>query len=131
VTTEHPAGAVQAIARARSLLSSEDEHLSARLDDVEGAADVARVDGVLALVAAALAGPRHPRPSEYRKLAALQAAARARRTELAERDAGVLRAASTATSPPPAPAVPAVGDGRGGRSGRWRAWLGRLTRTGR
>ncbi|HEY3186566.1 MAG TPA: hypothetical protein VGJ70_03780 [Solirubrobacteraceae bacterium] len=87
-------GAADAIARARDLLAPEDEHLSARLDDVERAAGVADLDEVLALIAGALAARTHPRALEYRKLVAVQAAARARRREL------------TAPAPPADPATP-------------------------
>jgi hypothetical protein len=75
--------AADAVAHARDLLSSEDEQLSARLDDVERCTSVAELDEALALVAGALAGRTRLRAVEYRKLAAVQAAGRARRAELA------------------------------------------------
>jgi len=102
--------AADAIAHARDLLSSEDEHLSARLDDVERGTSVAELDDVLALIAGALAGRTHLRAHEYRKLAAVQAAARARKSELAA------PAAPTAESAMPSARSPVSRPG-------WLAWL--------
>jgi hypothetical protein len=113
-------GAADAIAHARDLLEPEDEHLSARLDDVERATSEAELDEVLALVAGALAGRTHLRALEYRKLVAVQAAARARRSE---RAAPAPPPAEPATPAPP-PAEPATPPARppASRAG-WLGWL--------
>ena len=112
--------AADAIAHARDLLSPEDEHLSARLDDVERGTGVAELDEVLALVAGALAGRAHLRASEYRKLAAVQAAARARRSELAAPPAP----AAAPALPPARPPVPRPGWWARPRPGRRRGGPG-------
>ena len=65
----------------------EDEHLSARLDDVERSTSVAQLDDLIAWLGRAMVGPVRPRPLEYRKLVAVQVAARARREELVGRSA--------------------------------------------
>src|SRR5207245_557326 len=105
-----------------------------RLDDVERGASVAALDEVLALVGGALAGPNRLRAPQYRKLAAVQTAARARRSELAS-------AAEPAQPAPPGPepAVPSAQPppaaemslrGRRGRRGRpasWLSWLARFS----
>jgi hypothetical protein len=102
--------AADAIAHARDLLSSQDEHLSARLDDVELGPSVAELDAVIGLVSGALAGRTHLRAIEYRKLAAVQSAARARRAELAGPAAPTAEPAASAARPPAEPR-------------RWLEWL--------
>lgn len=72
----------RAIAEARDRLAPEDEHLSARLDDAERATTIAQIDDLVAWLAQAMAGAGRMRPLEYRKLAAVQVAARARQVEL-------------------------------------------------
>jgi hypothetical protein len=100
VTRELPAAA-QAIAHAREVLAPEDAHLSARLDDVERGTTVAQLEDVFAWITRSMAAADRLRPLEYRKLAAVQAAARARRAELAQQDAAP-SADETRTATPPA-----------------------------
>jgi hypothetical protein len=120
-----------AIAHARDLLALEDEQLSARLDDVERGTSVAELDGVLALVTGALAGPNRLRALQYRKLAALQTAARLRRSELAGSEAPAAPAPPGAepavSSAKPALAVGATVGGRPDRPASWRSWLARFS----
>ena len=99
--TGAPRTAAEAIARARDLLAPEDEHLSARLDDVERGTSVAQLEDVLAWLTRSIASGGRPRPLEYRKLAAVQAAARARLAELAQQDAEPAPVESPAPVPIP------------------------------
>jgi hypothetical protein len=115
-----------AIAHARDLLAPEDEQLSARLDDVERGTSVAHVEAVLGLVTGALASSTRLRPLQYRKLAAVQAAARARRAELADptSPAAPETVAPRAVHPIPVVAARTHRDER--RPKPWLAWLARL-----
>jgi hypothetical protein len=85
VTPDQPSAA-EAIAHARDLLAYEDEHPSARLDDMERSVTVAELDDLIAWLGRAMVGPVRPRALEYRKLVAVQRAARAWREELVGRD---------------------------------------------
>ncbi|HEY3190316.1 MAG TPA: hypothetical protein VGJ70_22690 [Solirubrobacteraceae bacterium] len=102
MTRELPTAA-QAIAHAREILAPEDEHLSARLDDVERGTTVAQLEDVFAWITRSMAAADRLRPLEYRKLAAVQAAARARRAELTQQEAAPSADESRSAAPPASP----------------------------
>ena len=125
--TDRDRGSADAIEHARDLLAPEDEQLSARLDDVERGATVADLDAVLAIMAGAMANPSRLRAAQYRKLAAVQAAARICRSELASRGApgGPMSPGAPAAPSPPTP-TPQAATGGGERTGSWLSRLARL-----